>query len=464
MKVILHSIILTGLFLILNAKAHSHESNDWKMRATIATEDFQKSFKQITLLDIDIAGVNVERKQIDVLISDEEYAILERGGFNPQILSVKGVSKGPDSEYQTSEEVERYLQQIAYDFPNITKLVSIGKSLEGRDIWALKISDNPQLDETSEPVLFFNSMHHAREVMSPEVGLDIIDSLTSGYGQDSLVTNWVEQNVIWVMPMFNVDGNNKMWSSDKWWRKNTRGGYGVDLNRNYPASWNKCSGSSGWRTSQSYRGPKPASEPETQAMMNFIKNIRPVFDISYHAYSELVIYPYGCKNERTQTKDVVEKIGKDLGRLLGYKAGTSWELLYNVDGGDIDWMYKEYQVIPFVIELNSNSEGFHPDYKMWRDKTVKRNRVGWQHLLERAHSSGIRGVVRSNGSAVKDFDVELYRDGKLYYEYRGQQNGVFHLVLNSGNYDLVIKSSSNKILTQRSVSVQSTLQRLDIEI
>src|SRR5690606_27444294 len=116
-----------------------------------------------------------------------------------------------------------------------------------------------------------------------------------------------------------------------------------DINRNYPVGWNSCNGSSGRTWAQDYRGESPASEPETQVMMSFVTKIRPVFNISYHSYSELVIFPYGCSPKNA--KGMVEKIGHELGKALDYKAGTAWELLYNADGGDIDWMYHDLGVL-----------------------------------------------------------------------------------------------------------------------
>lgn len=277
--------------------------------------------------------------------------------------------------------------------------------------------------------------------MGPEVALDIIETLLKGYGHDSKITHWVEANDIWVLPMFNVDGNAIVWSTDTMWRKNARGNYGVDLNRNYPFAWGTCNGSSARQTAQDYRGPSAASEPETQVMMNFVKEIRPVFDISYHSYSELVIYPLGCNGKRTQNFDVVEKIGKEMGAKLGYTAGTAWETLYSVDGGDIDWMYSEYQVIPYVIEVNSSKDGFQPDFSK-RNPTVALNRLGWQLLLDRMDGPGIHGRVTSNNFAVSEFNVlvqiksgEAYTD---YMNYRGKSDGSYHLILNPGDYRLVI--------------------------
>ena len=54
-----------------------------------------------------------------------------------------------------------------------------------------------------------------------------------------------------------------------------------------------------------------ASEPETRALMGLVANIKPVFDISYHSYSELVLYPYGCQGQRTETHQIISKIGEN---------------------------------------------------------------------------------------------------------------------------------------------------------
>jgi len=199
--------------------------------------------------------------------------------------------------------------------------------------------------------------------------------------------------------------------------------------------------------SQTYRGPSAGSEPETQVMMNFVKNIRPVFNISYHSFSELVLYPYGCKPGKAQ--QVVESIGKEMGRLLNYKAGTPWELLYNADGGDIDWMFQEMQVIPFVIELNSSSQGgFHPDYKEWRDVTVEKNRVGWQLLLKRMQGPAIVGSVKT-----KNVVVEVRAtSGDLVTEYRVNPDGSYFIILDEGQYNLKFKTS-NSVIEQKSVNL-----------
>ncbi len=427
------------IFIQLNAFADSSDKNWGK----IYTKSVKQKIKILKQLDIDITGIS--ENSVDVLVNNNEFRLLSRYGLEVQLIDVKGVSRSPDERYKNPQEIEDLLVDYHQKFPHLTSLKSIGKSLEGRDIWAIKISDNPLVKEESEPVFLVNAMHHAREVMTPEVAIDMLDYLLMNYELDSQVKDWVDETEIWIIPMLNVDGNHKMWTKDKWWRKNTRNGYGVDLNRNYPSFWGSCKGSSGYRRSQTYRGPEAASEPETRAMMSFVENIRPAINISYHSYSELVIYPYGCEGEKTLNFDIVEGIGKQIAKVLNYKAGTSWETLYSTDGGDIDWMHDKFQVIPYVIEVNKSAQGFHPNYDKWRNKTVELNRKGWSYALNRLHGAGVIGSLEKNGLSVKDFTVEVYLKGIKKISYKSHSNGFFHLVLDPGEYELIFKKNNLKI-------------------
>ncbi len=398
--------------------------------------------------EIDVTGVDLKKNEVEALVNQDQLIELQSLKAAFQFTIPQTMLRGPDPEYMNPEEVEARLKAYAAQYPEITELRKIGESLEKRPIWALKISDNASLRETSEPTLLFNGMHHAREVMTPEVAMDIADYLLTRYNSEEKVRNWVDGNEIWVMPMFNVDGNNRMWTQDSMWRKNARGSYGVDLNRNYPSNWNGCNGSSGSTWSQTYRGPNPASEPETNVMMDFVKEIRPVFNISYHAYSELVLYPFGCRPMRTQTAEVVESIGREMGRLLNYTPGTPWETLYNADGGDIDWMYQEMQVIPYVLEVNSSAQGgFHPDYAKWRNKTVELNRAGWQLLLDRAAGAGIRGHITATQVGL-EIDVKDM-SGKMIQIYKVNPDGTYHIVLNAGTYNLTFRSDRSVLASQQ---------------
>jgi len=415
--------------------------------------------------DFDITGVDLKAGYIDLAVSQQQLDFLKSNDYSVVIRSEKNLLIAPDSQYKNPQEIEDFLKEMNQTYPEISKLVSIGNSVEGRNIWAIKISDNPDIDEV-EPVVLYNSMHHAREVMTPEIGVDMVEYLLTRYGRDERVTEWVGDNEIWVVPMLNVDGNNRVWSGDSMWRKNTRNGHGVDINRNYPHEWGACNGSSGSKWSQTYRGPSAASEPETRALMGLVANIKPVFDISYHSYSELVLYPYGCQGQRTETHQIISKIGRKIGEILDYRPGTPWEILYGVDGGDVDWMYAAHQVLPYVIELNSSREGFQPRYDVWRDRTVEKNRPAWQYLLNRLEGTGVRGILKNrDGEVMNDYSVEVLKINKdltqtKIQDYRGNPDGSFHIILNEGEYKLNFRYGARSMMTE-TISLNDTRVELN---
>lgn len=437
---------ILAMALLSSAALNAHQltmPSEFKLSATMIAKvqfsNYQLGMAKLNQLHLDVAGVDIKNKFAEVVINDHEFNQLKEKGFKVTMVMSKTLMRVPDAEYKTSEEIETFLKATHAKYPSLTEIKEVGKTLLGKSIWALKITNLEKVEV--KPAVLFNGMHHAREVMGPEVGIDIIETLLTGHGSDPKITHWVDSNEIWVLPMFNVDGNDIVWQSDNMWRKNARGDYGVDINRNYPYAWGSCRGSSSSKYAQDYRGPSAASEPETQVMMNFVKEIRPVFNISYHSYSELVIYPMGCNGMRTQNADVVEGIGKEMGKLLDYTAGTAWETLYSVDGGDIDWMYSEYQVIPYVIEVSSSADGFQPKYTR-RQATVERNRVGWKHLLERLDGPSIKGSVSFNNKAPEEYNVLVEKkiDNKFssYMNYRGNPNGTYHLIVNPGSYRLTV--------------------------
>lgn len=417
-------ILAAWMLSQLSSYAHSSATKPSKVLTINAKSSYSKTLKTLQSKGFDVLGVDIKKGLIDVALTEDEIIEFKKYGFNVSESRNDLLASSIDERYLNSGEVEEFMTKYALKYPSIAKKIKIGETLEGRSIYAMKISDNVDEDEASEPSVLFNGMHHSREIMTAEVTTDIIKELLTKYSKDEKVTNWVNSNEIYVLPIVNIDGNVKVWEGENMWRKNARGGYGVDINRNYPTNWNACSGSSGWKYSQTYRGSEAASEPETNVLMNFVSQIRPVFNISYHAYSELVIYPYGCRGQRTLNREVVEGVGKELGRILQYTPGTSWETLYSVDGSDIDWMYEEEQVIPYVIEVSPRSDGFQPAYSK-RDPTVAHNRQGWQYLLERLDGPMIRGINKE----AKTIKVE---NESFSTEYRINPDGSYFIVLPNG--------------------------------
>lgn len=464
-------ILMAASLVGLNAFAGTGE-----MLVKLQLKDYPAQMRQLQARSLDVAGVDFQKKQVDLLLSTEELMWVKSRGFRIVGQELARSRMAPDSRYHNPEKVEAALKQVAAAYPTLARVSSIGKSLQGRDIWAIRLTRNVSVEDPSKPHVFFNAMHHAREVMTTEVALDIVDTLLTQYGKDPQITRWMDAYVIDVVPMFNVDGNNLVWTQESMWRKNARGGYGVDINRNYPYAWNSCRGSSSSRNAQDFHGDSAASEPETQVMMNYVRQIQPVFSISYHSYSEIVIYPYGCQGQRTETRDVVEKVGKELAGVLkrddgkgSYSAGTAPELLYSVDGGDIDWLYAVGGVIPYVIEVNASSQGFQPSYQKWRDLTVKNQQAGWKYLLARMEGPSLYGQVTDTaGNPIESARLRIKSVGGNFSQtVKMKSKGFFNVILNPGNYEVIVEAdgyaptSSNPLKVEGArVPVRWSLHRL----
>ncbi|MBN2054992.1 hypothetical protein JW905_08715 [bacterium] len=399
-------LVVGCILCLLAANAMAGEPHDDSYFLRIIPDDFRAALRDLNGRGYDIAGVNHEQGTIDVIVRADEYQRLA-SQYELEVLATPEQmrSQRVDAQYKEPSEIAAILAQYHTDYPAITQLISIGQSEQGRDIWAIKISDNPTWDE-DEPVVLFNGQHHAREVMSSEVALDTIDFLLTRYSSNPTVYNWVNNLEIWVVPQVNVDGVYYVFHTYDYWRKDRHSpppgssSYGIDPNRNYPAFWGSCNGSSGNPGDDTYRGQFSGESYCVTRMIDFAATIKPVFDISYHSYSELVIYPYGCSGDITPEHEAVSSVGQTMAGLIqrdsggmGYSPGTSWELLYATDGGDIDWYYAELGTFAYVIELNSDSQGFQPGYNQWRDSTVQRLRPAWQYLLNRIDGPGITGHV-----------------------------------------------------------------------
>jgi len=359
--------------------SHSDEQNQKHLILEMKVHDFDQTLKTLQNGNADVTYANKKLGVIHVAGDLADFQLYSQDKMSSvKVLKSLLVFK-PDSKYKDPGEIDAWVSDLAKKYPNLVHVESIGKTLEGRDQWGIRISDDDEINK-DEPAILFNGLHHAREVMTVEVIQDIVDQLVKDSEKDSLIKSWIIKYQVWIVPMVNPDGSNRVWTTDTMWRKNVRGGYGVDINRNYPYKWGACNGSSGSTGSQTYRGESAGSEPETQNMMKLVLKANPSFDISFHSYGEMVIYPFGCNGIKPPAESRVEAMGKEMAGLINYNPGAAWEILYDVDGGDIDWMYGVAGVIPYVIELSKSSEGFQPSYST-RDALVTKIRLAWKYLF-----------------------------------------------------------------------------------
>ncbi|MCB0394315.1 MAG: zinc carboxypeptidase [Bdellovibrionales bacterium] len=450
------------LFILTFASAGAFADQS-RMQARLTLKDWQAGLQYLNENQFDIAGYDNSARTVEVIVTKNELQFLRAHGFQTQVV---GTEASFDARYYNSGTVDARLTELEGLYPEIAQKVEIGRTLKDKPIYALKISDDVQTNDPSEPKVLFNSMHHAREVMTTEVVMSIAESLLSGYQVDQKLTDYVDNAEIWLVPMVNPDGNDLVWSRDRMWRKNARGDYGVDINRNYPFRWGDCRGSSSYKYAQDYRGESVASEPETNVMMNLAKAIMPVTDISFHSFGELVLYSFGCQDESTNLPLYVElaELGNSIGRSLPkessggtYTTGPIFSTIYPADGGDVDWLFKELGVLAMVIEMNRE---FQPPYDNTRAPTIAKMKSAWTKSIERALSSGVRGVIEDYNPFVQpDLEARLVGADGSVQSRRIHNDGSFHFASNPGSYRLeIVDSQLNASEGMRSPFVQEEVR------
>jgi len=308
-----------------------------------------------------------------------------------------------DSKYHNFAEMTTEIDQRLAAYPSIMSKRVIGKSYAGRDITAIKISDNVATDE-NEPEVLLTFHQHAREHLTVEMALYLLRELGAGYGSDSRVTNMVNNREIWIVPDLNPDGGEYDIATGSYrsWRKNRQPNsgssyVGTDLNRNWNYKWGCCGGSSGSTSSETYRGASAESAPEVKVVADFVRGRvvggkqQITAGIDFHTYSELVLWPFGYTTANTATgmtaddRDAFAAVGEKMAASNGYTPEQSSDL-YITDGSIDDYLWGTQKIFDFTFEMyptSSSGGGFYPPDEVIERET-SRNRDAVLQLLENA--------------------------------------------------------------------------------
>ncbi|WP_406356085.1 M14 family metallopeptidase [Streptomyces sp. NBC_01635] len=320
-----------------------------------------------------------------------------------------------DSRYHNYAEMNAEIDQRLSAYPNIMSKRVIGRSYQGRDIVAIKISDNVTADE-NEPEVLFTHHQHAREHLTVEMALYLLRELGAGYGSDSRITNIVNNRELWIVPDLNPDGGEYDIATGSYrsWRKNRQPNsgssyVGTDLNRNWDYRWGCCNGSSGSTSSETYRGSAPESAPEVKVVADFVRSrvvggVQQIkAGIDFHTYSELVLWPFGYTYSDTTTGMTADDyaafrtVGQKMAASNGYTAQQSSDL-YITDGSIDDYLWGTHKIFGYTYEMyprSSSGGGFYPPDEVIERET-SRNRDAVLQLLENADC-----MYRSIGKAAQ---------------------------------------------------------------
>ncbi|OQX91165.1 MAG: hypothetical protein B6D57_00740 [Candidatus Coatesbacteria bacterium 4484_99] len=337
------------------------------------------------------------------------------------------------TSYHSPESLYDALVELNTNYPDVTRLYQIGTSVEDRPIWALKITDNPDVEE-DEPEIRFIGLHHGDEKISVEVPLYFASILLDTYKHISETRELVEEREIWVVPMMNPDG----------WVRNTRynANY-VDLNRNYSYMWNP--------DEEPHCGEYPFSEPETCAIRNISANGYDypntfALGITCHSGAQCINTPWNYADppeypeysyHPTPDDEVVMEIANrfaEINTTPGFWVtnGCEW---YATWGDCNDWSYGERSCIDYTLEISDVKTP--PENQII---TYCKYNLTSLFFICIASDCGIRGRV-TDADTGEPIPANIEVAGIDWTWYNDPLYGDYHRILSEGYYDITASAS-----------------------
>lgn len=269
------------------------------------------------------------------------------------------------TNFHTPAQVDASLTLLATTYPTKASVITLGNSLGGNPIKALKISANPLINDPAKGDVVFVSLHHAREWISVEMALYLADQLLARYSTNASLRADMDNLQIYIVPVVNPDGYQFTQSAaNRFWRKNRRnngdGTFGVDLNRNWGYQWGLLSGSSATTADDTYHGTAAFSEPELVVLRNFLNGLTNFKSfISYHSYSELYLRPWSYTTADPPGESTLRSIVlRNIARIAAVHGHTYSENIWYTSAGEAtDWVWQEKRVAAFTPELRPSSAG-----------------------------------------------------------------------------------------------------------
>ena len=271
-------------------------------------------------------GAQAGLARVELTITGVQARQLAGRGVELQRKSQSGLSRrsaaladGVFRPYSGAGNIREELLQLARDNPRIAQAVTIGRSTNGVPITAVRVSKNvSHLKDRHRPAVVYQAAQHAREWITPEMVRRLLHRYVDSYGRDRELTRIVDTTDLWFIPVVNVDGYDYTFTEDnRLWRKNLRDNDGdgqitaqdgVDLNRNFPYKWGYDNeGSSPDFIDETYRGPSPGSEPETQAQIRLYDRVRPKYAINWHSAAQLLLHGVGWQALTESPDDLIHR-------------------------------------------------------------------------------------------------------------------------------------------------------------
>ncbi|XP_030006425.1 carboxypeptidase O-like [Sphaeramia orbicularis] len=312
-------------------------------------------------------------------------------------------------KYHPMGEITNWMDQIVKENPDVVTKVDYGKTYENRTISLLKIGSK---SASAKKAIWMDCGIHAREWIAPAFCQYFINQLLQTYKTDPKMEQMMKNMDFYVTPVLNVDGYIYSWTdnSTRLWRKNRTPGpegcecLGTDLNRNFYANWGTV-GISFDCCSNIYPGKSAVSEPEAQAVTNFVgKRADEILCfLTIHSYGQLLLIPYGHPNVIAPNENELMEVGlaaaEAIKKVHGkqYTVGTSPDVLYANSGSSRDWA--RLQGIPFAFTFELRDDGTY-GFKLPEDQiqpACEEAYSGALHIITHVHD---KEFIKPTGTAA----------------------------------------------------------------
>jgi hypothetical protein len=359
------------------AKQRPQDRLDAYTVVTTATQLAEFEEKGLDVADSEVRG---DRVRANMILTRAQLQDVRAAGAQAKLTRVKGgktvkqfaaaQAANGFTVWKSYDEPGGYRDQLhalARNYPGVTKLVQIGTTLKGREILALKVTQGARGQRDGRrPAVLFSATQHAREWIAPEINRRLMNHYIEGWAaEDPKIVKLLQSTELWFVPVMNPDGYQYSFDVERLWRKNLRdndgdgvttNADGVDPNRNYPEHFKYDEeGSSAITSSQTYRGPAPASERETQAIMGLSSRVGFEFNVNYHSNGRWLLYPEGWQTSSPTADDPIYFAlsgNLDKPAIEGFHPGLSSDVLYVTNGEANDFMHNRGGALAWTPELS----------------------------------------------------------------------------------------------------------------